>query len=148
MSGLKSDLGQRKGNKVLADTDPIEAESQAVMPPKGGKVRLLSFDDLDKRTKPYQQAVEFRDELMSERGGEANLDALRIRFIEDVAITSAMIRDAQVRWLKGEQIGISEIATLLNSRRRDAEQIGGPEPRDIPPSLADITVAGFYFSGE
>ncbi|AZO12528.1 MULTISPECIES: hypothetical protein [unclassified Mesorhizobium] len=117
------------------DTATVEPGSPPVAPSKGGKVRLLSFEDLDKRTKPYQQAVELRDELIGERGGESALDAMRIRFIEDVAITSAMIRDAQVRWLKGEQIGISEIATLLNSRRRDAEQIGGPEPRDVTPDI-------------
>lgn len=120
---------------MLADSATIDLVSSPPTQPKGGKVRLLSFDDLDRRTKPYQQAVEFRDELISERGGESSLDALSIRIIEDVAITSAMIRDAQVRWLKGEQIGIGEIATLLNSRRRDAEMIGGPTPRDITPTL-------------
>lgn len=123
---------------MLADTDQIDTESQAVTPSKGGsKARLLTFDDLDRRTKSYQQAVEFRDELIGERGGTANLDGMRIRFIEDFAITSAMIRDAQVRWLRGDtEVNLSEIATLLNCRRRDADLIGGTEPRDITPDIA------------
>ncbi|BCH01251.1 hypothetical protein MesoLj131b_32500 [Mesorhizobium sp. 131-2-5] len=122
---------------MLADTDPIDTESQAAAPAKGGgKARLVTFDDLDKRTKAAQQAIEFRDLLISERGGD-DLGALRMAIIEDVACVSAMIRDAQVRWLKGEQISLTELATLLNCRRRDAELIGlDPTPRDITPDIA------------
>ncbi|WP_378917030.1 hypothetical protein [Mesorhizobium kowhaii] len=120
----------------------MEAESQAATPSKGGsKARLVTFDDLDKRTKAAQQAIEFRDVLISERGGD-DIGALRMAIIEDVACTSAMIRDAQVRWLRGEQISLSELATLLNCRRRDAEMIGiDPAPRDVTPSLSQY-IAG------
>jgi hypothetical protein len=46
-------------------------------------------------------------------------------------------RDAIVRWLRGEPISLSELATLLNCRRRDAELIGlDPAPRDITPDIA------------
>lgn len=120
---------------MLADADPIETESQAVAPSKVAKARLVTFDDLDKRTKAAQQAIEFRDLLISERGGD-DLGALRMAIIEDVACVSAMIRDAQVRWLRGEPISLTELATLLNCRRRDAELIGlDPTPRDITPDI-------------
>lgn len=127
---------------MLADSAPIDLGSEPIAPSKsGGKARLLTLDSLDRRTKGYQMAAEFRDELIRERGGEANLDAMRLRFIEDFAVTSAMIQDAQVRWLAGDPVDPSIIATLLNTRRRDAEMIGGPAPRDITPSLSDI-IAG------
>ncbi|MER9167691.1 hypothetical protein NKI12_09950 [Mesorhizobium australicum] len=122
---------------MLAEADTIDTEGQAVAPSKGGgKARLVTFDDLDKRTKAAQQAIEFRDLLISERGGD-DLGALRMAIIEDVACVSAMIRDAQVRWLRGEPISLTELATLLNCRRRDAELIGlDPAPRDITPDIA------------
>ncbi|WP_301004808.1 hypothetical protein [Mesorhizobium sp.] len=118
------------------DTATIELCSQANAPSKGaGKARLVTLGDLDKRTAAAKQALEFRDLLISERGGD-DIGALRLAIIEDVACVSAIIRDAQVRWLKGEQISLSELATLLNTRRRDAELIGiDPEPRDITPDI-------------
>ncbi|TGP27356.1 hypothetical protein EN875_034005 [Mesorhizobium sp. M2D.F.Ca.ET.232.01.1.1] len=129
---------------MLADSAQIDLGSEPAAPSKGGgKTRLLTLDSLDRRTRGYQMAAEFRDELIRERGGEANLDAMRLRFIEDFAVTSAMIQDAQVRWLAGDPVDPGIIATLLNTRRRDAEMIGGPQPRDVTPtSLRDRLLQG------
>jgi hypothetical protein len=47
-----------------------------------------------------------------------------------------MVEDLQVKWLRGERVEPTLIATLLNARRREAEIIGiDPEPKDVTPDL-------------
>lgn len=102
----------------------------------GGRARLLTLADLDRRTGAAQAAIELRDRLVSERGGEANLNALRLAMLDSVAVLTAMIRDTEVRWLKGEPVDPSALATLLNARRREAELVGlDPKALDVTPSL-------------
>ena len=108
---------------------------------RAGKVRLLTLDDLDKRTAAAKLAFDFRDKLLSERGGAGNIGLLRRAMIDSVAILTAAIRHAEVQWLKGEPVDMTELATLLNARRREAEKIGiDPDPRDVtggPQSIYD-----------
>ncbi len=107
-------------------------------PKPGGKARLLTLDDLDKRTKAAQRAFELRDNLVSERGGAEHMSSLRYIFTCSTAVLSAMIEDLNTRWLRGEPVDPSSIATLLNARRREAEVIGiDPAPRDVTPTLAE-----------
>ncbi|WP_260690565.1 hypothetical protein [Rhizobium leguminosarum] len=37
---------------------------------------------------------------------------------------SAIVTDANARWLPGEPVSLAEIATLSNARRRDAQLLG------------------------
>ena len=49
-----------------------------------------------------------------------------------------MLRDAEVRWLRGEPVELSEIGTLLNARRREAQMVGLEiEPKDVTLTLGD-----------
>ena len=43
----------------------------------GRKLRLLTLDDLDGRTRAKQRAEELRERLMAERGGADRLDIMR-----------------------------------------------------------------------
>ena len=113
------------------DATPIEAGSPGNAPPKAGKVRLLTLDDLDKRTRAAQRAFDLTDRLLSERGGAASAGELRKAITRGVALLTTMIEDAGARWLSGEAVDPASIATLLNARRRDAELIGiDPQPRE------------------
>jgi hypothetical protein len=103
------------------------------------KIQLMTLDDLDRRTKAGQRAFEFHDRLVSERGGSESMGVLRYAMTRSVAVLSAMIEDAQARWLLGEPVSLTDLATLLNARRREAEKIGiDPDPKDITPDLQDI----------
>jgi hypothetical protein len=106
------------------------------------KSRLLTLDDLDRRTRAGQRAFEFHDRLVSERGGAGSMGVLRYAMTRSVAVLSAMIEDQQTRWLLGEPIEPSSLATLLNARRREAEIVGiDPEPRDVTPDLRTYLAA-------
>jgi hypothetical protein len=92
------------------------------MDDKPAKQRLLTLDSLDGRSKSKQKAVALRDQLAAERGNE--LDALRAKSVETYAILSSMVEDQLSRYLAGEEVDRTELVSLLNSRKREAEQIG------------------------
>jgi hypothetical protein len=104
----------------------------------GGKTKLLTLDDLDRRTRAATRALDLQDKLISERGGTENLSALRVEVLRSVAVLSAMVEDLQARWLMGEKTDVAVISTVINARRREAELIGlDPLPRDVSPDLRD-----------
>jgi len=112
---------------------------EGTSPAHSGKIRLLTLDDLDGRTRAAQRAHDLTDKLLAERGG-ADSGELRRAMTTGVALLTTMVEHYAARWLSGDPVDPASIATLLNARRRDAELIGiDPEPRDITPTrrLAD-----------
>ena len=96
--------------------------------------KLVTLEDLDRRSRAAQHAFEFRDKLLVERGGAVSL--LRHQMINTVAVLNAMIEDGLTRWVAGQDIDHVALLSLINARRREAEMIGlDPEPRDITPSI-------------
>jgi hypothetical protein len=141
-----SAMSTSEPQKMPADASQIEAESAADAAPKGDgeKVRLVTMDALDRRTKAAQYALELRDELIGERGGEKSMSAMSRALVEDIAMTSTMIRDMQVRWLRGAPVSASELCTLINTRRRllESPEVSLPsksaETRDEPEDLREV----------
>jgi hypothetical protein len=100
------------------------------------KNKLLVLSDLDQRTRAVQQAMEFRDRLLAERGGADRLSALRQTMIGTISVLNAMIEDGLARWLAGQPVDHAALLSLINARRREAELIGlDPEPKDVTPHL-------------
>lgn len=93
--------------------------------------RPLSLNDLDGRTKAAREARDLVNSLVSERGGDDQLDVVRRKAAESYAITTIAIEQTFASYLSGEPLNVNELGTLLNSRRREAEMLGGPAPRDI-----------------
>ena len=113
---------------------------EAGSPAEGGrKLRLLTLDDLDGRTRARQRAEELRERLMAERGGADRLDVMRTTHASTWALLTSMIEDQMARFLLGDPVEPATIATLVNARRREGEVIGSPEARDVTPSLAEFT---------
>jgi hypothetical protein len=54
------------------------------------------------------------------------------------AILTALIEDKLARVIVGEPVDLTEVATLINARRREGEAIGEPEPRDITDTVESI----------
>jgi hypothetical protein len=121
----------------MSEAGQITDESSAKSARKSrGKTRLLSLADLDKRTAAAREAIELRDRLLDERGGADRMSALSLALVDSVATLTAMIGDAQARWLRGEPVDPGTLATLINARRREAELVGiNPEPLDVTPDL-------------
>ena len=59
----------------MADTEAVQAESGVDTRPKssGGKTRLLSLEDLDRRTASYRKTAEFIDRVEADLGGADRL---------------------------------------------------------------------------
>ena len=134
-----------------ADNEPDETARSAsgCKPDTGPKSRLLTLNDLDRRTKAAQRAFDMHDRLVAERGGADGMSVLRYSMTRSVAVLCAMIEDQQTRWLRGEPVEATAIATLLNARRREAEIVGvDPEPKDVTPSLASYLQAKKTPGGE
>lgn len=92
-----------------------------------GALRLATLSDLDGRTRAAQEARQMRSAILRDLTGsndETALSALKLALLDSVVMASVIITDANVRWLKGEQVNLSEITTLSNARRRDAQLLG------------------------
>jgi hypothetical protein len=79
-------------------------------PPKGtvrlGKTRLISMSDLDRRTKAAQVALETREAIISDLGGEDQLSTLERLAAEHAALAAAVTQDAYARWLQGQEVSL------------------------------------------
>lgn len=112
------------------------AMSNGMPPNPAGKVRLLTLEDLDGRTRAAQRVRETRAAVMDDLGGEDRLSTLERLAADNVALVAAMIADTGARWLQGEQIDPSAIATLQNTFNRTAQILGWQRrARDVTPDL-------------
>ena len=76
------------------------------------------------------------------------MSAMCRALLEDIAMTSTMIRDMQVRWLRGADVSAPELCTLINTRRRllESPEFGPPvtppishyDPTDIRRTILSI----------
>lgn len=118
-----------------SDTTPIQAEKPAETPSKG-KVRLLTLDDLDGRTRAAQQVRDTRQAIFNDCGGEDGLSTLERIAVDNCALLDALTKDAAARWLSGQEIDVAAIGTLMNSYNRTAAVLGWKRrPRDVTPDL-------------
>jgi hypothetical protein len=91
---------------------------------QSSKVRLVTMEDLDRRTKAAQIALETKSAIMADLGGEDRLSTLEKIMVENAAMSAAVLRDAHVRWMQGQPVPVSELATLENTFNRTAQALG------------------------
>ena len=97
-----------------------------------GKVRLLSLDDMDRRTNAYRRCAELIAHVERDLGGPGRLSNAQQQLIRHAALTTGMIEDLGSRWLSGEAIDPTMFATLTNSARRLFETVGLQRvPREV-----------------
>jgi hypothetical protein len=120
------------------DTGMVRGGNGAGGFPKSGKVRLLSLDDLDRRTGAYRKTAELINAVEADCGGADQLSTAERAIIRRAALAGAMLEDLGARWLAGEPIDPGLFATLSNSERRLYESIGlRRRTRDVTPTLGD-----------
>jgi hypothetical protein len=80
---------------MQSDAVAIDAGNgtEAQPKPPAGKVRLLSLNDLDRRTAVYREVSDLVDRIESELGGRDRLSSARRQVIEAGALATAMRRD-------------------------------------------------------
>ena len=84
---------------MAIDTVQVEAKKAT---DKAGKIRLLTLDDLDGRTRARQRAEELREHLISERGGAGQIDIMRMAHIDTWTVMTAIIEDQLTRYMRGD----------------------------------------------
>jgi hypothetical protein len=74
--------------------------------------------------------------LLSDLGGEEQLSTLERLLAEHAALASAVVADSYTRWLKGEQIALSELSTVSNTYMRAAMALGlNRRAKDVTASI-------------
>jgi hypothetical protein len=96
----------------------------------------MTLDQIDRRTKAAQLALETKDAIISDLGGLDQVSTLERLLAEHAALASAVVADSYTRWLKGEQIALAELATVSNTYMRAATALGlGRRAKDISKSI-------------
>jgi hypothetical protein len=133
---------------MLPDAADKNAGSAPEAPKSGGKVRLLSLDDVDGRTVAYRRCVDLISHIERDLGGVRQLSTAQQQLIRHAALTAAMLEDLGSRWLAGQPIDPSMYATLVNAARRGFEAIGLQRvPREVVPTV-DRYVASLVGEGK
>src|SRR5262245_42012419 len=100
---LSSDTGGETG-AVQAGQGPRWAS-------KRQRVRLLSIADIDQRTAVARTAKQIRAAVISDLGGEDRLSTLQTIMADNAAILAVQLSDLKVRWLRGDEIDPTVVAT-------------------------------------
>jgi hypothetical protein len=104
----------------------------------GGKIRLLSLHDLDRRTAAYRRTVDLIEQIETDAGGHDQLTTGQRQIVQRIALTCALAEHLEARWLSGEEIDPTIYCTLANAQKRLLELVGLRRvPRDVMPSLTD-----------
>jgi hypothetical protein len=104
-----------------------------------GKVRLVTLEDMDRRTTAYRRTAETIDAIEVDLGGADMLSTQERMIVRHVALIGSMIEDLGARWLAGEGIDPVMVSTLSNAERRLYEAVGlRRRSRNVTPSLDDI----------
>ena len=113
----------------------------AELPPDGpvmatgngrGKVRLLTRQSLDGRTKARKQFDAIAEGIASDLGGEADLTTVQRHLVEAFAGCAVVVHDINARLLLGQPIDIGEASQAVSSLVRLAQRIGvGRHIRDV-----------------
>lgn len=104
----------------------------------GGKARLRTLDDLDKRTRAHRDTTELRESIAADLGGWDVLSAMQAEVITTASLMGAMIRDRAASYLEGEDVDLASFITLANAQRRHLEALGlVRRARNVTPDLKD-----------
>jgi hypothetical protein len=88
------------------------------------KVRLRSISDMDGRSAAYRQAMQLVSGLESDLGGSEAITAGARELVKRCALLSAICEDAEVRWLKHEEVDLSVYLAAINAQRRCLVTLG------------------------
>ena len=95
---------------------------QGNKPDPGGKVRLLTFDQLDGRTRAVVRVRTTEKQLASDLGG--NLTTAQQALARRASVLSAILEDAEAKWAGGEEFPLDEYLTATNVLRRVLTSLG------------------------
>jgi hypothetical protein len=107
------------------DSAEIGANGVAMATGNGrGKVRLLTRQNLDGRTKARKRFDAVVTGIAADLGGEDRLSTVEKHLVEAFAGITVVVHDINARLLLGQEIDIGEAATAVSSLVRLAHRLG------------------------
>jgi hypothetical protein len=81
-------------------------------------VRLLTLADLDKRTTAAKRARDLIRKVHGDLGGTEHLATGEKQVVQRAVLLGVMAEDIGSRWLLGEAVDPTVLATIANAQRR------------------------------
>jgi hypothetical protein len=103
-----------------------------------GKLRLLTRDDLDGRTRARKHFDTIATGIIADLGGEDRLTTIQRLLIEALAGCSLTLADINTRAMRGEPVDLVAYTTAVSSLVRIISRLpAGRVARDVTPSVKD-----------
>jgi hypothetical protein len=116
-----------------SEAEIAEAEARK----RKARTRLLSLDDLDGRTTAAKSAAALVAGLESDLGGTEAIAIGQRELVKRAALLGAICEDAEVRWLRKEQVDLNIYLSAINTMRRVLTTLGlERHARDVGSSSA------------
>jgi hypothetical protein len=122
-----------------ADTVTIDAASNAVSTRMKGRMRLVTLDALDGRTRAARRAHELIEAIETDLGGGDRLSEGSRQLVQRAAVLGTFIESCEAQWLSGETVELADYLAAINSQRRVLATIGlQRRAKDVSPSLGEL----------
>jgi hypothetical protein len=103
-----------------------------------GKYRLITRENLDKRTLAHKKFDAIATAIANDLGGEERLSTIERHLIESFCGVALCVQDINARVMLGEEFDILALSNAVSTMVRVASRIGiARVPRDVT-SLADL----------
>lgn len=100
-------------------------------------LKLRTIGDLDQRTRAAKLARRLIAELESDLGGD--LTAAQKELVQRAGLLSAILEDAEARWLDERRVNLALYGMLADRQRRILESLGlGRAMRNVTPRNGDL----------
>jgi glutathione S-transferase len=120
---------------TLIEARPPDAPTKA----PNGKLRLLSFNDLDGRTLAARRAKQLIEAIETDLGGGDRLSQGQKELVKRAAVLGAIIASSETQWLSGDTFELGDYLAAINAQRRILATLGlERRSRDVTPSLDAI----------
>ena len=106
------------------DAATIDATSNTVSMRTRGKMRLVTLDALDGRTRAARRARELIDAIEQDLGGGDRLSEGSRQLVQRAAVLGTFIESCEAQWLAGETVELADYLAAINSQRRVLATIG------------------------
>lgn len=117
--------GVKMTKKIGQDTPPLLMKSQpSPVPIETGKVRPITFADLDRRTGAFRAAERKINEIIEDLGGEKEVSAAKRELVQRTAVLGAVLEDLETRWLGGAKFDVRTYLAATNCQHRLLRTIG------------------------
>ena len=115
-AGNSGQSASRYKGKYTGDTPALESQHIPDSPDR--KVRLLSFENLDKRYSATRCVLALESQIHDDLGGADFLSVAQFTLARRAAVLSAVIEHEEARWCAGEEIDLPLVLSAINCLRR------------------------------